>query len=99
MDTDEGIILSTMLGAGRKNSANQFEGVLMGDVRKGTGDNAIDKVGLYGYQDGVQSFGFKVDGTAFIGKSSGARLEFDGNTGTIQNAGYTLGRGMLIDFK
>jgi hypothetical protein len=34
--------------------------------------------GLYGYHEGAQSFGFKADGTAFIGKAGGGRIEFNG---------------------
>jgi len=38
IDEDNGIILSTMLGAGRKNSQNnKFSGVLIGDIKSGTG--------------------------------------------------------------
>jgi hypothetical protein len=32
IDENNGIILSTVVGAGRKNSDNQFSGVLMGEV-------------------------------------------------------------------
>jgi hypothetical protein len=37
IDEDNGIILSTMLGAGKKNNQNQFSGVLIGDIKDGTG--------------------------------------------------------------
>ncbi len=98
IDEDNGTIMSTMMGAGRKNSKNQFEGILMGDVSVGSADNATS-VGLYGYHEGAQSFGFKTDGTAFIGKSGRGRIDFDGNTGTISSASYeqTDAAGMLID--
>jgi hypothetical protein len=32
IDEENGTILATMLGAGKKNSDNQFSGVLIGDV-------------------------------------------------------------------
>jgi hypothetical protein len=32
IDEENGIILSTMLGAGRKNDDNTFSGVLIGDI-------------------------------------------------------------------
>jgi hypothetical protein len=41
IDEDNNTILSMMLGAGRKNENNQFEGVLMGDVLAGSGDEAV----------------------------------------------------------
>ena len=98
IDEENGTIMSTMVGAGRKNKENAFEGVLMGDVATGT---QTDKgvIGLYGFNNGEQSFGFKVDGTAFIGKSGHGRIEFNGNNGTIKSASYDnkLYGGMLID--
>ena len=38
LQTDEntGVIMSTMLGAGRKNKNNTFSGVLIGDIQDGT---------------------------------------------------------------
>jgi hypothetical protein len=42
-----------MVGAGRKNKDNKFEGVLMGDVGTGSGDDAIITTGLYGFHDGA----------------------------------------------
>lgn len=88
MDEKSGTILSTMVGAGRKNEQNQFEGILMGDVGTASGDDAIATTGLYGFHNGAQSFGFKIDGTAFLGKSSSGRIEFNGDTGVIQSANF-----------
>ena len=103
-----GTILSTMVGAGRKNIDNQFEGVLMGDIERGANfdtDNASG-LGIYGFHNGAQSFHFGIDGKAFIGKSGRGRIRFDGNSGTIASASYYATRenqqsagdaGMLID--
>ena len=99
IDEENGTILSTMLGAGRKNSQNQFEGILMGDVGSASEDNASG-VGLYGFHNGAQSFNFNVDGTAFIGKSGRGRIKFNGNTGSITSASYEETKesaGMKID--
>jgi hypothetical protein len=41
-----------MMGAGRKDSKNRFEGVLMGDISTPSGDDAINEIGLYGYHQG-----------------------------------------------
>ena len=86
IDDTNGTILSTMVGAGRKNADNEFEGVLMGDVGQELSETSI--MGLYGFNKGVQSFGLKVDGTAFLGKMGRGRIEFDGTSGTIESAGY-----------
>lgn len=96
IDEENGTIMSTMLGAGRKTTNNTFEGILMGNVYQATGDNATD-IGLYGFHDGAQSFNFNIDGTAFLGKAGHGRIVFNGNEGTIKSAGYDTGEGMLID--
>lgn len=88
IDEENGTILSTMVGAGYKGTDNSFYGVLMGDIATGT--QSAGKVGLYGYHAGAQSFGFDIDGTAFIGKSNGGRIYFDGNKGTISDAQKNL---------
>jgi hypothetical protein len=83
----EGTIMSPCIGAGSKNTKNQFSGVLMGKIGKNSNDtNPIH--GLYGFSDGAQAFGFKEDGTAFIGKSNAGRILFDGNNSTITSAQY-----------
>ncbi len=86
----EGSIMSPCIGAGSKNSENQFSGVLMGKI-KDTSDQINH--GLYGFSDGAQAFGFKEDGTAFIGKSGAGRILFDGNNSTITSAQYQLNEG------
>ena len=85
-----GTILSAMVGAGRKNANNAFDGVLMGDIEAGINfdtDNASG-LGLYGFNNGAQSFHFGIDGKAFLGKAGRGRIIFDGNKGTISSASY-----------
>lgn len=98
IDEKNGTILSTMIGAGKKEGDNTFTGVLMGDVATGAQLNE-SHTGIYGYHHGAQSFGFKDDGSAFIGKAGKGRIEFDGNKGTIKSMSYDIdrGTGMLID--
>lgn len=88
IDNKGNYILSAMLGAGKKNSDNTFTGVIMGDIGK-LGDTAMSNMGLYGLQDGVQTFGFKTDGTGFIGRNDGGSIEFDGEHGVIKSSGVT----------
>lgn len=73
IDEENNYILSAMLGAGVKNNDNTFSGVLLGKV----GTDYTAKTGIYGYGKGVQTYGFKEDGTAFIGASGMGRIEFD----------------------
>lgn len=86
VDAENNYILSSMIGAGIKNSNNTFSGVLLGKV----GTNYSAKTGIYGYGNGVQTYGFREDGTAFIGASGAGRIEFDTkNDVGIIKGGYT----------
>ena len=103
IDEDEGTILSTMVGAGKKDDINRFHGVLMGEVSTyapNADSNGTDTsmYGLYGYQGNIPSFAFKVDGTAFIGPPGRGRIEFNGNSGIIQSSLYAQDKvGMQLD--
>lgn len=79
LDTGNGeYVFAPQVGAGEKDSANRFTGVVMG---KDSGQNLI---GLYGYQSGVNTFGLKQDGRAFFGaKSGGGQIIIDGYSGII----------------
>ena len=100
IDEENGTILSTMLGAGRKNNNNTFSGVLIGDIYTGTGQLEADtKTGVYGLHEGEIVFALKEDGTATFGKKDRGQILIDGNDSTIQSASrITNGTGMLIDF-
>lgn len=95
-DEKNGTILSTMIGAGKKDSFNRFNGVLMGDIS--AANNQRD-IGLFGYHEGVQSYGLNINGTAFIGKSGRGQIKFNGNSGYIQSGNYgkSGAGGMQID--
>lgn len=97
IDEDNNTIMSALVGAGIKNSDNTFSGVLMGEVKSKA--DIDEKIGLYGFDHGDQSFGFRVDGTAFLGASGKGRIYFDGNTGVIKSGNYSKDNntGMLID--
>ena len=97
IDENNGIILSSMIGAGIKNADNSFSGVLMGDIDQADVGRKTG-LGIYGFHEGEQSFGFNSDGTAFIGKSGRGRINFEGNNGTISSGNYKKDEsGMLID--
>jgi hypothetical protein len=98
IDEENGTILSTMIGAGKKDSENRFEGVMMGDVTDAISSSTL--LGLYGFNKGIQSFGWKIDGTGFIGKSGQGQIIFDGNHGTISSGIWSISKqriGMEID--
>lgn len=95
LDTGDGeYVFAPQVGAGTKDSQNRFTGVVMGK------DSGQDKVGLYGYQEGVNTFGLMEDGIAFFGASSGGgRIEINGKSGSIKGGGGgNNSTGMTINF-
>ena len=89
-----GTILSAMMAAGKKDDNNTFTGVIMGQVQL---DNEPEN-GLFGFNKGIEAFGFKSNGTAFIGSSAAGQIKFEGDSGTIKSGNYKENeQGMLID--
>lgn len=99
IDEEGGTVMAPMIGAGKKNSDNQFSGVLVGDVKKANNDAAL--TGLYGYQNGIQTFSLTEDGKAKFGASGSGQIQIDGNQGVIESGNYTVDKktGMQIDLK
>lgn len=79
LNSEGNYIMSAAMAAGSKEGGT-FTGVVMGKIQEN--DNLLQ--GLFGYNSGSQTFGFKIDGTAFIGDSNGGRIWFDGNRATIE---------------
>lgn len=80
--TEDGYILAPQIGAGEKDSYNRFTGVVMGK------DTARDKIGLYGYNAGVNTFGLMQDGIAYFGsRHTGAQIVIDGTTAELYGGG------------
>ena len=88
LDEENSAILAKMISAGTKDAKNRFTGVMMGDWHE-KGDDSLDIPGLYGFSGGEQSFGFKTDGTGFIGPAGYGRIQFDGRNALISNATKT----------
>lgn len=101
LDEDNSTIIAASIAAGKKNSEdNTFSGVMIGDWKgKDAEDSITEQTGIYGFHHGAMSYAFKEDGTAFIGKSSMARINFDGSNATIYSSGYNQknSAGMMID--
>jgi hypothetical protein len=84
LDGKNNYLLTALVGAGTKNNENKFTGVVMGDLENLDDKNDLyNESGLFGYDKGTQSFGFKTDGTGFIGGGDG-RIEFNGSGGIIK---------------
>ena len=98
LNENDGIILSTMMGAGYKDNQNRFFGVLMGDMGpvgedENTGNPYYTGTGIYGFNEGEKSFGFNINGNGFIGKMSSAQILFSGDQGKITCASYEAADG------
>ena len=93
-------ILAAKVVAGKKDTDNTFTGVMMGDWSDSDTENIIKRnTGIYGFQQGAATFGFKDNGTAFIGEAGRGRLEFDGSKSTISSNLMAQEKGgMLLDF-
>lgn len=99
IDYTNNTIMSSVMGAGKKETDNTFTGILMGDLPQTV---STKKSGIVGYEHGDMYYQLYDDGTMTLGKSSRAQLKFDGSNSTIQNAGYRPengGTGILIDFE
>lgn len=100
LNKDKGIILASAFAAGRKEDDNSFSGVMIGDWRKDDAPEELKaQTGIYGFDHGETSYGFRQDGTAFIGKENAGRIHFDGNKSQIYSTNW-LGRdnlGLLLD--
>lgn len=85
LDSDK--MLTPFLGAGKIDEQG-FSGVMLGDAATVVEDGSTPLTGIYGYGQGEQSFAFKEDGTAFIGKAGEGRIYFNGNDGLIYSANF-----------
>lgn len=86
LDTGDGrYVFAPQVGAGVKDSYNRFTGVVMGK------DSGQDKIGLYGYQAGLNVFGIMENGKAYFGaKAGGGQIVLDGRYATIFGGNVTL---------
>ena len=109
IDEEKGSILATAIAAGKKetwiddddNQQTAFTGVMLGDWSTSTlGDleESMIQTGIYGFHRGEQSFAFKENGTAFIGKSGRGRIHLNGDKSLIESEKWQQGLGgMSLD--
>lgn len=101
IDNNNNAIISAMLGLGFKNQNNTFNGFVFGN----TGPNILTDVGLFAYNQDIQSFGLKADGTTFIGRAGYGQIIFNNEVGEIRGSTFGLAsayegynqKGMKID--
>lgn len=88
LDEENSAVIGKMIAAGTKDASNRFTGIMMGSWAK-KADSSLDVPGIYGFRKGSQTFGFKEDGTGFIGPSGYGRIHFDGRNALISNSAKT----------
>lgn len=85
IETKNGTIIAPQIGAGVKDSDNSFTGFVIG---KNTGNN--NKVGLYGYSKGEQTFLLDENGKARFGKNNDHAIVIDGSQAVINGGTMTI---------
>lgn len=91
IDDKGGTILAPQIGAGTKNTSNQFSGVVMGK------DSTQDKTGLYGYKDGINTFALTEDGKASFGTKGQITIDGENAQITGKNSGADNDQYMTIN--
>ena len=91
INDDGGTILAPQIGAGTKNTSNQFSGVVMGK------DPTQNKTGLYGYKDGINTFALTEDGKASFGTKGQITIDGENAQITGKNSGADDGQYMTIN--
>lgn len=86
VSTEGSAVLAPMIAAGKKEN-DKFTGVIMGDWAEET-NNVFLNTGLYGFKEGVTTFGLKDDGTAYFGKSGNGQILIDGNNSWLTSQNY-----------
>lgn len=94
IDEDNGYILSPVVGAGEKDDTNNtFTGVLMGTVGYYKGNTLDKSTGLFGYDNGVQTFNIDAEtGNVTLGSPSGGRILIDSDDSIIKSGNYNNSR-------
>ena len=91
INNEEGYILTPQVGAGRKEADNTFTGMVMGEVKGGSGATAQDKVGLMGYGHGVQTMFLDAEsGSAYFGKANEISIEPNGRDTKVKLGVWNL---------
>lgn len=78
LETGDGYLIAPQVGAGKKSNTNTFTGIVMGVKQVAEKSASSQKIGLFGYSDGVQSLFLNAeDGSALFGKSGSGQIIID----------------------
>lgn len=95
-DSNSSTILATQVGAGTKDGANRFTGVVMGKVTDTSLGSGV--YGLYGYKNGENTFYINEDGDCYLkgkieaekGKIAGWTINANSLTATTEDGKITI---------
>lgn len=105
LDENNNSIMTTMLGAGKKDADGKFSGILIGKIGANSSDNDA-ATGLYGISEGIVTYSLKEDGVATfkstyddISGNGGGLIEFGNMTNLIKSRAEAIEdeEGLLID--
>lgn len=101
IDEENNTIMSSIIGAGRKDSNNRFSGVLMGEIGQAAQGGTVTSqtTGLLGFDKGIQTFKLDTNGQMTIGATGQGQIEINGNSGSIKSKNFdkTNNTGMEIN--
>ena len=102
LQTNDGYLIAPQVGAGKKNNANQFTGIVIGVKQVQEKSRSDQKIGLFGYNNGIQSIFLNAeDGSATFGESGKGQVIIDPSTNKaiIKSGNYSISdkTGMQID--
>lgn len=90
IDENKGIILSPVVGAGKKDGDNGFTGLLMGTILEAGSE---EETGLFGYNDGERTITLSAeDGSAKFGSEGSGQIVINPNEGTDGHAYLRSGK-------
>lgn len=101
INEEDNIVMSSIVGAGRKDSNNRFSGVLMGEIGQAAPGGTVtpQTTGLLGFDKGIQTFKLDTNGQMTIGATGNGQIEINGNSGSIKSKNFnkTNNTGMEIN--
>jgi hypothetical protein len=86
IDEEGNYIMTSMIGAGKKDSENRYSGVVLGSLEK-VKETTLE-TGILGFDKGIESFSLLNDGSATFGASGAGQIKMNGSYGYIMSANF-----------
>lgn len=86
INEDENYIMTSTIGAGKKDAENRYSGVVLGTLEKVK--EKTEETGIIGFDKGVEAFSLLNNGTATLGRSGSGQIKFNGTYGYIMSGNF-----------